>query len=139
MHMTIRDTFIPIMHVRLPQRVGFHHLKQILESHFPSLASESYSFFFFLMWTGLPSSGSSRVPTSGFITPYVWYLSHLTSWPPLRSSTTLVLLFPLFFHCHHPSPSFSITYLNSALNMLNHPHFSKHSCLNQQSHLSRLV
>ena len=68
--------------------------------NFP-VALERYSFRFpALMWTGLPSLGSSRVPTSGTIFPRygTCHTDKLASQsgPPWHSVAK--------FYCHHPSP-----------------------------------
>jgi len=40
--------------------------------------------------------------------------------------------FSPFFRCNNPNPSFNHIFQIYLLNMLNQPHFSKHSCLIQQ-------
>jgi len=81
-----------------------------------------FHFFLLPMSFSLPSSGSSRVPTSGSIFPRrgTCYPEKLASLPIPHG---IVLL--NFFYCHHPSPSFNHIFKIHLLNMSNHPYFDQ--------------
>jgi len=106
---------------------------QFQNHHFP-LASEWYNFRY--MWTGLPSSWSSRAPTSGAVFPRCGTchpdklpshrVPHIISFPPFFS--TLIILAIL-----------SITYLKSPFKYAKSSPFSKHSFLIQQFHSIRFM
>jgi len=110
-------------------RIIFQHLKQFQNHIFPPWHRNDTVSYFFLMWTGLPSSGSSRVPTSGTIS-LGYRTCHINK---LASLSVTPWHNGIIFLLSSSQPFFSNTYLNSPFNMLNHLHFHSHLWLNQQS------